>query len=48
MRAAGISTLNTLEMMQFEKLAGLQMTQVPYKGGAGPGHCRSHGRTMST
>jgi tripartite-type tricarboxylate transporter receptor subunit TctC len=34
--AAGISTLNTLEMMQFEKLAGLQMTQVPYKGGAGP------------
>ena len=34
--AAGISTLNTLEMMQFEKLAGLNMTQVPYKGGAGP------------
>jgi tripartite-type tricarboxylate transporter receptor subunit TctC len=34
--AAGISTLNTLEMMQFEKLAGLKMTQVPYKGGAGP------------
>jgi tripartite-type tricarboxylate transporter receptor subunit TctC len=34
--AAGISTLNTLEMMQFEKLAGLKMMQVPYKGGAGP------------
>ena len=34
--AAGISTLNTMEMMQFEKLAGLKMTQVPYKGGAGP------------
>jgi tripartite-type tricarboxylate transporter receptor subunit TctC len=34
--AAGISTLNTLEMEQFEHLAGLKMTQVPYKGGAGP------------
>jgi tripartite-type tricarboxylate transporter receptor subunit TctC len=34
--AAGISTLNTLEMEQFGRTAGLQMTQVPYKGGAGP------------
>ena len=34
--AAGISTLNTVVMMQFEKAAGLKMTQVPYKGGAGP------------
>lgn len=34
--AAGISTLNTLEMEQFEQAAGLKMTQVPYKGGAGP------------
>ncbi len=34
--AAGISTLNTLEMEQFEHVAGLKMIQVPYKGGAGP------------
>lgn len=34
--AAGISTLNTLEMEQFRRTAGLQMTQIPYKGGAGP------------
>jgi tripartite-type tricarboxylate transporter receptor subunit TctC len=34
--AAGISTLNTLEMEQFRYAAGLDMTQVPYKGGAGP------------
>ena len=34
--AAGISTLNTLAMEQFRHRLGLQMTQVPYKGGAGP------------
>lgn len=34
--AAGISTLNTLSMEQFRHRLGLQMTQVPYKGGAGP------------
>ena len=34
--AAGISTLNTLAMEQFRQRLGLQMTQVPYKGGAGP------------
>lgn len=34
--AAGISTLNTLAMEDFEHLAGLKMVQVPYKGGAGP------------
>ena len=34
--AAGVSTLNTLAMEQFRHRAGLQMTQVPYKGGAGP------------
>ena len=34
--AAGISTLNTLAMEQLQGIAGLQMTQVPYKGGAGP------------
>jgi tripartite-type tricarboxylate transporter receptor subunit TctC len=34
---AGISTLNSLAMEQFRRSAGLQMTQVPYKGGAGPG-----------
>lgn len=34
--AAGISTLNTLAMEQLRHSAGLQMTQVPYKGGAGP------------
>jgi tripartite-type tricarboxylate transporter receptor subunit TctC len=34
--AAGVSTLNTLEMQQFEHIAGLKMVQVPYKGGAGP------------
>jgi tripartite-type tricarboxylate transporter receptor subunit TctC len=34
--AAGISTLNALEMEQFRKLTGLDMLQVPYKGGAGP------------
>ena len=34
--AAGISTLNTLAMEQFRRRAGLNMTQVPYKGGAGP------------
>ncbi len=34
--AAGISTLNTLAMEQFRHRAGLAMTQVPYKGGAGP------------
>jgi tripartite-type tricarboxylate transporter receptor subunit TctC len=35
--AAGISTLNSLAMEQFHRSAGLEMTQVPYKGGAGPG-----------
>lgn len=34
--ASGISTLNTLAMEQFRHTAGLQMTQIPYKGGAGP------------
>jgi tripartite-type tricarboxylate transporter receptor subunit TctC len=34
--AAGISTLNTLEMEQFRHAAGLEITQIPYKGGAGP------------
>ena len=34
--AAGISTLNTLAMEQFRQQLGLKMTQVPYKGGAGP------------
>ncbi len=34
--AAGVSTLNTLAMEQFRHTAGLEMTQVPYKGGAGP------------
>jgi len=34
--AAGVSTLNTLAMEQFRHRQGLQMTQVPYKGGAGP------------
>ena len=34
---AGISTLNSLAMEQFRHGAGLDMTQVPYKGGAGPG-----------
>ena len=34
--AAGISTLNTLAMEQLQRIAGVQMTQVPYKGGAGP------------
>jgi tripartite-type tricarboxylate transporter receptor subunit TctC len=34
--AAGVSTLNTLAMEQFRHRLGLKMTQVPYKGGAGP------------
>lgn len=34
--AAGISTLNALEMEQFRRKASLDMQQVPYKGGAGP------------
>ena len=34
--AAGVSTLNALEMEQFRRTAGLDMLQVPYKGGAGP------------
>ena len=34
--AAGVSTLNTLAMEQFRIRQGLTMTQVPYKGGAGP------------
>jgi tripartite-type tricarboxylate transporter receptor subunit TctC len=34
--AAGVSTLNTLAMEQFRQRQGLKMTQVPYKGGAGP------------
>ncbi len=34
--AAGVSTLNTLAMEQFRLRQGLKMTQVPYKGGAGP------------
>jgi tripartite-type tricarboxylate transporter receptor subunit TctC len=34
--AAGVSTLNTLSMEQFRQRLGLKMTQVPYKGGAGP------------
>ena len=34
--AAGVSTLNTLAMEQFRHRLGLEMTQVPYKGGAGP------------
>jgi tripartite-type tricarboxylate transporter receptor subunit TctC len=32
----GSSTLNRLEMEVFKKDAGLDMVQVPYKGGAGP------------
>jgi tripartite-type tricarboxylate transporter receptor subunit TctC len=32
----GSSTLNRLEMEVFKKDAGLDMTHVPYKGGAGP------------
>lgn len=34
--ATGISSLSTLEMEQFARNAGLKMTQVPYRGGAGP------------
>ena len=34
--ASGISTLNTLEMEAFRRKTGLDMQQVPYKGGAGP------------
>lgn len=34
--SAGISTLNRLEMEVFRKAAGLDMTHVPYRGGAGP------------
>jgi tripartite-type tricarboxylate transporter receptor subunit TctC len=34
--SSGISSQNTLEMEQFRKAAGLDMLQVPYKGGAGP------------
>jgi tripartite-type tricarboxylate transporter receptor subunit TctC len=34
--SSGVSTLNTLEMESFRRTAGLEMTQVPYKGGAGP------------
>lgn len=34
--ASGISTLNALEMEAFRRKAGLDMQQVPYKGGAGP------------
>ena len=34
--SSGISSQNTLEMEQFRKTAGLDMLQVPYKGGAGP------------
>lgn len=34
--AAGVSTLNTLAMELFRHRNGLEMTQVPYKGGAGP------------
>jgi tripartite-type tricarboxylate transporter receptor subunit TctC len=34
--AAGISTLNSLAMANFRRSAALEMTQVPYKGGAGP------------
>ena len=34
--ASGISTLNTLAMEEFRHAAGLEMTQIPYKGGAGP------------
>jgi len=34
--AAGVSTLNTLTMERFRHTAGLDMTQIPYKGGAGP------------
>ena len=34
--SAGVSTLNTLEMEMFRRTAGLEMTQVPYRGGAGP------------
>lgn len=34
--AAGVSTLNTLAMERFRHTAGLDMTQIPYKGGAGP------------
>jgi tripartite-type tricarboxylate transporter receptor subunit TctC len=32
----GSGSLNRLEMEQFRKNAGLDMTHVPYKGGAGP------------
>ena len=34
--ASGIATLNTLEMENFRRANGLDMLQVPYKGGAGP------------
>jgi tripartite-type tricarboxylate transporter receptor subunit TctC len=34
--SSGIATLNTLEMENFRRATGLDMTQVPYKGGAGP------------
>lgn len=34
--SAGISTLNRLEMEIFRGKAGLEMTHVPYRGGAGP------------
>ena len=34
--SSGIRSQNTLEMEQFRKAAGLDMLQVPYKGGAGP------------
>lgn len=34
--ASGIATLNTLEMENFRRANGLDMAQVPYKGGAGP------------
>jgi tripartite-type tricarboxylate transporter receptor subunit TctC len=33
--SGGISTLNRLEMELFRRTAGLEMTHVPYKGGAG-------------
>jgi tripartite-type tricarboxylate transporter receptor subunit TctC len=34
--SAGISTLNRLEMEVFRKTTSLDMTHVPYRGGAGP------------
>ncbi|NJR42383.1 MAG: hypothetical protein HC767_06690, partial [Akkermansiaceae bacterium] len=36
LRLAGPGSANRLEMERFMKSSGIQMTHVPYKGGAGP------------